>query len=225
MDNNTANKSSARISARISTSVTSVAASTSSTVCPMVLSDMVFPASGERSQAERRLLAFLAVVSGALVLAALARISIFLPFTPVPITGQSFGVLLVATILGSKKGVVSVAVYISMGAMGAPFFAAGVGPLVLLGPTGGYLVGFLASAFVVGYLAEKSKDRKLFSALLVFILGKGIIYFFGVLWLSALVGFPGSLNLGLYPFLLGGGVKVILLSLMMPALWKFVGRY
>lgn len=98
------------------------------------------------------------VVAGSLLVALLAQVSIPLPFTPVPVTGQTLGVLLVGGALGSRLGAASLALYLGEGAIGLPVFAGGVGGLPV-GPTGGYLVGFVLMAYVVGYLAERGWDR------------------------------------------------------------------
>src|SRR5512134_194528 len=123
------------------------------------------------------------IVLGALFVAALAQVEVPLPFTPVPITGQTFGVLLVGAALGSKRGAASLASYLAMGSFGLPFFAGGAhGPDILLGATGGYLIGFAIAAYVIGLLAERGLERSVRTSFLPFLIGTVIIYVCGVLW-------------------------------------------
>jgi biotin transport system substrate-specific component len=110
------------------------------------------------------------VVTGSVFIALLAQVAIPLPFSPVPITGQTFAVLLVGVLLGSRRGGLGVLLYLLEGAAGLPFFAGGTAGLArLAGPTGGYLVGFVVAAIVVGLLAERGWDRRIWGQ--VFILG------------------------------------------------------
>lgn len=119
----------------------------------LVLVDAVWPKKG------RRRLVFL-VVAGSVLIALLAQLEI--PLQPVPITGQTFGVLLVGALLGSRLGAVTVLTYLAWGAIGLPVFAGGIsGPARLVGPTGGYLVGFVGAAFLVGWLSERGWDRRI----------------------------------------------------------------
>lgn len=164
------------------------------------------------------------IVLGSLLLAALAQIEIVLPFTPVPITGQTFGVLLIGAVLGSKRGAASVILYITEGAMGLPFFAGGASGLgILTGVTAGYLVGFVVAAYVVGLLAERGLERSVRTSIIPFLVGTIIIYVFGVAWLSIVLGsISKAITLGVLPFLIGDAIKLILASLALPAAWKFV---
>ena len=162
------------------------------------------------------------IVAGSLLLAALAQIEIVLPFTPVPITGQTFGVLLVGAVLGSKRGAAAMILYITEGAAGLPFFAGGgSGMGILTGATAGYLAGFVMAAYVIGWLAERGLERSVRTSIIPFLVGTVIIYAFGVAWLSIVVGgFSKALTLGVVPFLLGDAVKLIAASLVLPAAWK-----
>ncbi len=164
------------------------------------------------------------IVLGALFVAALAQVVIPLPFTPVPITGQTFGVLLVGAALGSKRGAASLASYLTMGIIGLPFFAGGAhGWNILLGATGGYLIGFIVAAYVVGLLAERGLERSVRTSVLPFLMGTVIIYMFGVAWLTVVLGsFSKALAAGLLPFLIGDVIKLVAASLTLPAAWKFV---
>jgi len=146
---------------------------------------------------------------GALLVALFSQVVIPLPFTPVPVTGQTLAVLLVGALLGSRRGFGSLRMYLVSGVMGLPVFSGGmVGIARLAGPTGGYLLGFLAAAFVVGTLCERSGARRPVPLVLVLVLGSLVIYLFGVPWLSLYVGLEKSLALGLIPFIPGDLVKI-----------------
>src|ERR1044071_201748 len=112
------------------------------------------------------------ILLGALLVAALAQIEIPLLFTPVPITGQTFGVLLVGAALGSKRGAASLISYLMLGTIGLPFFAGGAHGLnILIGATGGYLIGFIIAAYVIGFLAEKGLERNVRTSIIPFLVG------------------------------------------------------
>jgi biotin transport system substrate-specific component len=164
------------------------------------------------------------ILLGALFVAALAQVEIPLPFTPVPITGQTFGVLLVGTALGSKRGAASLVSYLAMGMFGLPFFAGGAHGLdIVLGATGGYLIGFVVAAYVIGLLAERGLERSVRTSLVPFLIGTLIIYACGVAWLTVLLGsFSKALAAGLIPFLVGDAIKLVAASLALPAAWKVV---
>jgi biotin transport system substrate-specific component len=151
------------------------------------------------------------ITAGALFMAALSQVKIPLPFTPVPLTGQTFAVLLVGAALGAKRG------------LGWPFFAGGASGLgYMSGPTLGYLVGFVAAAALTGYLAERGLDRRVSTALFAFLAGQAVIYLFGVAWLTLLLGFQKALMAGLVPFLIGDALKIAAAALALPAAWKLV---
>jgi biotin transport system substrate-specific component len=163
------------------------------------------------------------VALGSLVMAGLAQLAIPLPFTPVPITGQTLGVLLVGAALGSRRGAAAMVLYLVEGGAGLPFFAAGgAGPQVLLGPSGGYLLGFVLAAFSVGLLAERGLDRRFRSAALAFCLGELIVYLHGVVWLAFFVGADRALAAGFWPFLPGAVVKAAAGGALLPAAWTAV---
>ncbi len=162
------------------------------------------------------------IVAGSLLIALSAQIT--LPMWPVPITGQTFGVLLIAALLG-RRSTLSVILYLVQGALGLPFFAggaAGVGQLI--GPTGGYLLGFVAAAFVVGWLCELGWDHKVGTAVAAMLIGNVIIYFFGMVWLANFVGLNQVLQIGLLPFIPGDIIKIILAALVLPAGWQLLAR-
>ena len=164
------------------------------------------------------------ILLGALFVAALAQVELPLAFTPVPITGQTFGVLLVGAALGSKRGALSLASYLSMGVIGLPFFAGGAHGLdIIIGATGGYLIGFVVAAYVIGLLAERGLERSVHTSLIPFLVGTLIIYICGVAWLSVVLGsFGKALAAGLIPFLIGDAIKLVAAAVVLPAAWKFV---
>ena len=164
------------------------------------------------------------MVMGASVFIALAsRITIPIPFSPVPITSQTLAVLLTGTLLGSKRGALSVFAYLTAGASGLPVFAGGgAGIAYLLGPTGGYLVGFVIAAYVTGLLAEKGWDRRIFTTALAMAIGNVIIYLCGLCWLASFVGINRVFALGLYPFIPGDLVKLIIATILLPTAWKMI---
>jgi biotin transport system substrate-specific component len=165
----------------------------------------------------------LLIMGGSLCVAGMAQVRIPLPFTPVPITGQTFAVLLVGAVLGSRRGTASLGLYLLMGLAGLPFFAGGASGLAyLLGPTGGYLVGFIVAAGLVGLLAARGLDRRIPSALLAFLVGEIVIYLFGVAWLSFYLGVPHAIMAGLVPFIIGDAIKLAAAGLVLPAAWALV---
>ncbi|MBA2380921.1 MAG: biotin transporter BioY [Chloroflexi bacterium] len=180
---------------------------------------------GERMGSRLRHIALIAV--GAAVVLASAQFVIRLPYTDVPITGQTFGVLLVGGALGFRRGLMSIALYVAIGLIGLPFFAehkGGVG--VMFGGTGGYIIGFMVAASVVGRLAELGWDRRILGALGAMAIGNVVIYLIGVPWLMVVHGFdlPTGIALGLTPFLIGDAIKLILAAAAFPAAWWVVGR-
>ena len=165
------------------------------------------------------------ILGGSLLIALSAQLQFVLPFSPVPITGQTFTVLLLGALYGSTRGPATIVTYLALGVVGLPVFAGGAfGVARLVGPTGGYLVGFLAAAFVVGFLSERGWDREPWSTAVSMIIGNGIIYVGGVLWLSKFVGWPAVLSTGVIPFLAGDALKIALATILLPAGWKLIGR-
>ena len=145
------------------------------------------------------------------LLAACSYISINLPFSPVPITGQTFGVLLIAMTLGKVRGTAVVGAYLFEGACGPPVFAGGsTGLIKFMGPTGGYLIGFVPAVYLVGYLSERGWTNSFTSAFLTMIIGTLIIFIFGISWLAVTAGFGTALSIGLYPYIPGAVIKIIL---------------
>jgi biotin transport system substrate-specific component len=164
------------------------------------------------------------ILLGAVFVAVLAQVKIALPFTPVPLTGQTFAVLLVGATLGSKRGATSMALYIALGPLGLPVFAGGEsGVAYLSGATLGYLVGFVIAAYVIGLLAERGLERSVRTSLIPFFVGTTIIYVCGVAWLAVVLGsFSRALTAGLVPFLIGDVIKLIAAALLLPTAWKLV---
>jgi biotin transport system substrate-specific component len=150
-------------------------------------------------------------------LALTARISVPLPFTPVPITGQTLGVIVLGALYGPRRGALAVAVYLLEGLLGAPVFAAGrAGPAVFLGPTGGYLLGFIPAAAVAGALAGASRAWP--TRVLGMALASLTVYAVGVPWLMAVTGAAplAALQLGVAPFLVGDAIKVLIAAGVVP---------
>ncbi|MBI5166309.1 MAG: biotin transporter BioY [candidate division NC10 bacterium] len=154
-----------------------------------------------------------------------AQVSIPLPFTPVPITGQTFAVLLTGALLGSRRGALSILLYLGEGAAGLPVFAGGTGGFSrFIGPTGGYLIGFVVAAYLVGALAERGWDRRFWRAVVAMLVGEGAIYLFGLLWLARFVPSGKVFSLGMLPFLPGDLIKLILAATALPSAWAILRR-
>ncbi len=157
-----------------------------------------------------------------------ATAQIYIPTQPVPFTGQTFGVLLTAGALGFRRGLLATLLYLAIGALGLPVFAEGKhGVEWLVGPTGGYLAGFILASAIVGRLAELGWDRNVIGSVGAMIIGSLAIYAVGVPWL-AYVAFQGDLvgaiAAGMIPFLFWDAVKLTLAAVAFPAAWWFVGR-
>ncbi|HEU4745842.1 MAG TPA: biotin transporter BioY [Anaerolineales bacterium] len=164
------------------------------------------------------------IVLGTLCVAMLAQVKIPLPFTPVPLTGQTLAVLLVGATLGSRRGAAAMALYIALGALGLPVFAGGASGLAYLsGATLGYLIGFVIAAYVIGLLAERGLERSVRTSLIPFLIGTLIIYICGVAWLAIVLGsLSKALAAGLLPFVIGDAIKLVAAALVLPAAWKLV---
>jgi biotin transport system substrate-specific component len=170
----------------------------------------------------------LLVLAGVALVGAAAQIRIPLADTPVPITGQTFAVLLVGASYGASLGATTLVAYWLIGLAGAPIYAEGKsGWDTFSGPTGGYIVGFILAAALIGYLAEQRWDRRFSSSLSAMLIGNVVIYVPGLLWLShwAHAGVNETLELGLYPFVLGDVIKLFLAGALLPAAWAAVRRF
>jgi biotin transport system substrate-specific component len=180
----------------------------------------VFPRSGLLADV-------LLVLGGSGFVALAAQVSFDLPFTPVPITGQTFAVVLVGAALGALLGLASLGLYLFVGALGAPVYAEGShGWGVLTGPTGGYIVGFVLAAALIGALAQQRWDRRFASAVTAMLSGNVLIYLVGLPWLAADqgLGFEDTLEAGLYPFVVGDLLKLYLAAALLPGAWRLVER-
>jgi len=165
------------------------------------------------------------VLSFGLLTALAAQISFWIG--PVPITGQTFVVLISGILLGSVRGALSQIFYLSVGLTGFPFwFAAGgsLGIARLVGPTGGYLIGFVAAAFLVGRLAEKGWDRNIKTTISAMILGSMVIYVFGLVRLANFIPTQNLFQAGLFPFILGDLLKIFLVGLFLPKGWRLIKK-
>lgn len=166
------------------------------------------------------------VFVGSLLLAVCAQVAIPLPFTPVPVTGQTFGVLLLAFLVGGKRATAATLLYLAEGASGLPVFAKGAGGAQhLFGPTGGYLLAFLPAAWVTGAFAERGWDRSYRWSLAAMAIGTLVILLGGALRLAILLGsWDTALQAGVYPFLLGAVIKMVLAAAILPTAWKWLGH-
>ena len=166
----------------------------------------------------------LLVLSFTAFIALSARISFPVPWSSVPITGQTFAILLTGALIGSRLGTAAVIAYLAEGAMGLPVFAYGGGIAYFTGPTGGFLIGFVPMAFVVGYLCEHGWDRRPWTAALAFIAGSVVLYIFGLSWLARFVAADSLLSAGFYPFIPGDLTKIGLAAIALPSGWALVNR-
>jgi biotin transport system substrate-specific component len=165
------------------------------------------------------------VIGGSLLIAAAAQVRIALPFTPVPVTGQTFAVLLIGALLGARRGAAAAMTYLALGIMGLPVFsAAPPGPAALLSPTAGYLGGFVGAAWVTGSLSERGWDRRPWTAALAMLIGSTVIFACGLLWLGRFTGWDKVLQTGLFPFVPGDVLKIALATALLPAGWRFLGK-
>ena len=191
-----------------------------SVATPAVLAD-AFPRTAARNA--------VLVIAGAAFVGLAAQVAVPLPFTPVPVTGQTFAVLLTAAALGTWRGVASMLLYAALGLAGVPWFAGGSsafqdGALVV---SFGYVLGFIAAAALVGALAERGATRSAAGTAGLMVLGNLVIYSIGVTWLAAAldVTLGRALELGVQPFLLGDALKVALAAGLFPLAWRAVDRF
>jgi biotin transport system substrate-specific component len=189
----------------------------SSQTQPLALADAVLPLNAARQRLARDVAL---VVGFALLTALFARIAIPLGFTPVPITGSTLAVLLAGAALGSRRGAAAMTLYVAAGTW-LPFYATGIGPFWSLA-AGGYIIGFIPAAFLVGYLAERGWDRRVW-IMVAMLLGNIVIYIPGLIQLSFFVPQGRVLELGLYPFVAGDLIKIYVASLAVPLAWALLG--
>ena len=167
------------------------------------------------------------IFAGAVLTSIAAQIAI--PMWPVPITGQTFAVLLVGAVLGASRGALSMITYFSLGAAGLPVFT-GAAAGITFGTTFGYLVGFIAAAAIVGWLGQLSWHKKVSGVLASFVIGNAVIYMFGLPWLAFALSnlgfandFGAAVAAGLLPFLVGDAIKMVLAAAALPLAWKYLG--
>ncbi len=170
----------------------------------------------------------LQVVLGSIFLGLMAQIAIPLPFTPVPVTMQTFGISLLAISLGSRKAPLAVLMYLLQATIGLPVLAKGLtNPLWMIGPNGGYLIGFIVSSYVVGKLIESYRGAHFLKNWLILSLNEGIILFFGAAFLGLFVGWEHAFAMGALPFIPGALLKITMAaSSIQPIEWarsKFNG--
>ncbi len=188
------------------------------TICPTV-ADIWRP--DEKSRA--LLYDLLLILGGSIFLALSAQLAIG---WPVPVTMQTFAVLIIGVLFGPELGTMTVGLYLLEGLAGLPVFSHGLGGLyVFFGPTGGYLAGFMAAAYVTGLLAQIGWDRKIGTTILAMIIGNLVIYSFGFFWLAHLAGIKIALISGIYPFIAGDIIKIALAAALLPSGWKLIKYY
>jgi biotin transport system substrate-specific component len=192
----------------------------------LTIADFLIPVRvGERASPRIRDVAL--VIAGAILIFLTAKVSVPIPGNPVPFTLQNFGVLVVGGALGFRRGGVAALLYVALGVVGLPFFAEGKGGMsVVFGSTGGYLIGFIFAAALVGRLAELGWDRKIGGALGATTLGTAVIYAIGVPWLALATGqsLAWAIQNGLVPFLALDIIKLVAAAAVFPAAWWVVGR-
>ena len=159
-------------------------------------------------------------VIGSILLTISAKIQV--PFWPVPMTMQTFVVLVLGVAYGWRLAGATVLLYLAQGALGLPVFAGGGGLAYMAGPTGGYLVGFLLAAVAVGWLAERGWARSPASTLAAMLVGTAIIFACGIAWLSTLVGLPQAISAGLTPFLVSEAVKIAFATVLVSFAWQLL---
>jgi len=165
------------------------------------------------------------VIVFSLFIAACAQFAIHIG--PIPITGQTFAVLLTGALLGSRLGAMAVIAYLIEGALGLPFFAAGGAGLVrFLGPTGGYLVAFPAAAFITGAFAEHGWDKRYLTAVAAMAIGSLVIFLGGWAWFAVLTNTPpvAAFKIAVAPFLLGDVIKIVLGAAVLPTGWALLKK-
>ena len=188
----------------------------------------LFPAviashSPEEVSLKRRLLAyFVLAIIGSFLLIVSAKVQ--LPFYPVPMTMQTLVVLLIGMTYGPYLAAVTISLYIIQGVMGFPVFAGGGGIAYIVGPTGGYIIGFLISATFLGLLANRGWGKTWKTSAISMIAGVFIIFLSGISWLSVYIGFENAILKGFIPFIYADCLKIIIASFVMPTAWSFVDK-
>ncbi|HJP06270.1 MAG: hypothetical protein CL395_00060 [Acidiferrobacteraceae bacterium] len=171
---------------------------------------------------DSRIAQVLLVVVGTALLAVSARVQV--PFWPVPMTMQTFVVLVLGIAYGPRLGFATGGLYLLEGALGLPVFAKGAGFAYLIGPTGGYLFGFLAAMTLMGVLARRGWDRNVTAMLGAMLIGESLIFLMGVGWLATLIGASKAITFGLTPFLAAEVFKIALAVVTVPMIWRLIRR-
>ncbi|MGC6497356.1 MAG: biotin transporter BioY [Candidatus Puniceispirillaceae bacterium] len=185
--------------------------------------DTMLPAIAGDRRISRLLAQLVFILAGGTLLAASAQFKVMVPPSPVPITGQTLVVLMIGMAFGPRLGAITVIAYILAGLRGLPVFAGGgAGLPVLVGTSGGYLVGFVAAAFVIGLLAQRGMDRSILRTALAMVVGTLVIYLFGFAWLASLIGMEKAFLFGIQPYLWGDAMKLVVAACLMPAAWRGV---
>ena len=194
---------------------------TSMTIANATLIDFIWPKSTGKVWRN-----IVLAVAGTLLLTISAKIQV--PFWPVPMTMQTFAVLVIAMAFGPRLGTATVSLYLMQGALGLPVFAGtpekGIGLAYMTGPTGGYLAGFLVAAMVLGYLNTRGWDRSFRMTTAAMVLGTATIFVLGYSWLAYLIGAEKAWVFGVQPFLVGAVFKIALAAAVLPSLWKFLAK-
>ena len=187
-----------------------------------VLAEAFGPSAGNALLAKQAAL----VVLGIAALTVLAKVQVFLPGNPVPITMGTFGVLTIGAAYGARLGLVTILGYLALGAMGATVFAGEkAGLTYMMGGTGGYLLGYVLATMALGYAARIGWDRNVARMALAMLVGNALIYVPGLLWLNGFAeSWAQTLEWGITPFLIGDALKLGLAALLLPAVWKLVGK-
>ncbi len=191
------------------------------------LAAALWPQSGKLGEMSAPARNALLAVAGSLLLWACAKIQV--PFYPVPVSMGTFAVLAIGMAYGPRLGAVTLLLYLAEGAAGLPVFAntpeRGIGLAYMMGPTGGYLVGYVLAAAAVGGLAARGWDRNVFTAAAAMLFGNALIYIPGLFWLGVLFGWDKPiLDWGLTPFVIGDLLKLALVAAGLPLAWKLFGR-
>ena len=166
------------------------------------------------------------IMSASVFIALFAQIAIRIPFSPVPITGQTFAIMLAGLVLGMKRGVLAVLAYLGEGISGLPVFAnAGYGLVHIIGPTGGYLIGFIPAVLLTGYFAEQRSSKNILLITFVLIIATAAIFFSGIMWLKHYVGLNNVMQMGFYPFIPGAVIKIALLVAIFPGIKRWFSKH
>lgn len=197
-----------------------------SVIQPTLLSTLAPTSDSDESGSNWLRTAFI-VLLGSLAITAAAKVKV--PFYPVEMTMQTYVILVMSMVFGWRLALATVMLYLAQGAFGFPVFTGspekGVGLAYMMGPTGGYLAGFVLASVAVGWLAERGWDRSIFSTAAAMVIGIALIYIPGLLYLGSLFGWDKPiLEWGLYPFLYADAVKILLAVAALPFAWRLVGE-